>query len=84
MAGVLPPPAAWTVAALWTVLAGLAGLALPGLEWLRLALSAAAGLLVAEALLYRCRTRFGGVTGDVFGALCEASATAVLVLTALR
>ena len=38
----------------------------------------------AELLLRRCRRRFGGVTGDVFGALCgDARATAALLVLAL-
>ncbi|CAM5461633.1 hypothetical protein SALBM217S_03583 [Streptomyces griseoloalbus] len=42
-------------------------------------LSAAA----AELLLRHCVRRFGGVTGDVFGALTETAATTVLVVAAL-
>jgi len=84
VAEVLVPRTAWTAAAVCTVLAAAVGLALPGLGWLHLAVAAAAGLLAAEALLARCRSRFGGVTGDVFGALGETAATAVLVLAALR
>ncbi|KIF03503.1 cobalamin synthase, partial [Streptomyces sp. RSD-27] len=42
-----------------------------------------AGLLAAELLLRRCVHRFDGVTGDVFGAVCEVAATAVLVVLAL-
>jgi len=37
----------------------------------------------SEALLRRCRRRFGGVTGDVFGALSETAATTLLVLVTL-
>ncbi|KOU67077.1 cobalamin synthase [Streptomyces sp. WM4235] len=40
-------------------------------------------LPVAELLLRRCVSRFDGVTGDVFGALSEVSATVVLVVLAL-
>lgn len=45
--------------------------------------SAAAALLAAgaaEMLLRRCRTRFGGITGDVLGACIEVSATVMLVV----
>ncbi|MDI3387212.1 adenosylcobinamide-GDP ribazoletransferase [Streptomyces sp. B-S-A8] len=37
----------------------------------------------AELLLRRCVRRFGGVTGDVFGALAETAATAALVVLVL-
>ncbi|MBZ4324450.1 adenosylcobinamide-GDP ribazoletransferase, partial [Streptomyces huiliensis] len=37
----------------------------------------------AELLLYHCRRRFGGVTGDVFGALAETAATTAVIVTAL-
>ncbi|MGW5346650.1 adenosylcobinamide-GDP ribazoletransferase [Streptomyces sp. NPDC004050] len=40
-------------------------------------------LTAAELLLRRCVHRFGGVTGDVFGALAEASAAAALIVLAL-
>ncbi|MBK3520697.1 adenosylcobinamide-GDP ribazoletransferase, partial [Streptomyces sp. MBT70] len=40
-------------------------------------------LAVAEPLLRRCVRRFGGVTGDVFGALAETAATAALVVLSL-
>ncbi|WP_374983440.1 adenosylcobinamide-GDP ribazoletransferase [Streptomyces fradiae] len=40
-------------------------------------------LAAAEALLRRCVRRFGGVTGDVFGAVAETAATAALVVLAL-
>ncbi|WP_314173002.1 adenosylcobinamide-GDP ribazoletransferase [Streptomyces winkii] len=40
------------------------------------------GLAAAELLLRHCRRRFGGVTGDVFGALAECAATVALVVLA--
>ncbi|WP_221362163.1 adenosylcobinamide-GDP ribazoletransferase, partial [Streptomyces beigongshangae] len=48
--------------------------------------SAAAVLLAcaaAQALLRHCTRRFGGVTGDVFGALEETAATTALVVFCL-
>jgi adenosylcobinamide-GDP ribazoletransferase len=63
------------------VLAGLAaggpGLALRGLA------ACAAGLLAGAWLQATARRRLGGMTGDVFGAILELSATAVLVAAAL-
>ncbi|MFC4497557.1 adenosylcobinamide-GDP ribazoletransferase [Streptomyces ovatisporus] len=41
------------------------------------------GLTAAELLLQHCRRRFGGVTGDVFGALSETATTAALLAFAL-
>ncbi|BBA96858.1 cobS putative cobalamin (5'-phosphate) synthase [Actinacidiphila reveromycinica] len=84
VAGVLSPRAAWTVAAGCAALAALAGSAFPGLTWLRFLVAAALAGAAAEALLHRCRTRFGGVTGDVFGALCETAATGALLVLSLR
>ncbi|MEU1127386.1 adenosylcobinamide-GDP ribazoletransferase, partial [Streptomyces sp. NPDC005899] len=43
-------------------------------------LAALAGLGAAWLLLRHCVRRFTGVTGDVFGALEETAATAVLVV----
>jgi adenosylcobinamide-GDP ribazoletransferase len=84
VAGVLSPRTAWTVAAGCAGLAALAGAGFPGLTWLRFLLAAALAATAAESLLRRCRTRFGGVTGDVFGALCETAATCALLVLSLR
>ncbi|MFI0236583.1 adenosylcobinamide-GDP ribazoletransferase [Streptomyces sp. NPDC016845] len=42
------------------------------------------GCGAAELLLRRCVRRFGGVTGDVFGAVAETAATATLVTLAVN
>jgi adenosylcobinamide-GDP ribazoletransferase len=76
VAGAVPRGTAWGVALACAALACAAG-------W-RGGVAVAAGLLCAEAVLRRCVRRFGGVTGDVFGALCEVSATAALTVLALR
>ncbi|MFE1956053.1 adenosylcobinamide-GDP ribazoletransferase [Streptomyces sp. NPDC059524] len=54
-----------------------AGVSLPG------AVAVVLGCGAAELLLRRCVRRFGGVTGDVFGALAEVAATAALIALAL-
>jgi adenosylcobinamide-GDP ribazoletransferase len=46
--------------------------------WVGLAV-AAAGLLAGSVLTWRCVRRFGGVTGDVFGAAIEVTLAAMLV-----
>ncbi|TFV90542.1 adenosylcobinamide-GDP ribazoletransferase [Blastococcus sp. CT_GayMR16] len=48
----------------------------------RLLGAAAAGLVAAELVYRRARTRLGGVTGDVMGAMGETATTAVLVVAA--
>ncbi|MFD7610223.1 adenosylcobinamide-GDP ribazoletransferase [Streptomyces sp. NPDC059828] len=67
--------------------AGLSAGALSGAPapWYTAATVAAAlliALLTAELLLRHCVRRFGGVTGDVFGAVEETAATAALVALA--
>lgn len=52
-----------------------------GWPWWRGLVIAGAGLLVGAALTYRCVRRFGGVTGDVFGAAIELT-LATMLLTA--
>ncbi|MCM2418924.1 adenosylcobinamide-GDP ribazoletransferase [Streptomyces sp. RKAG293] len=83
VAGAVPPrtpalvmPATLAVAAAAGALFGLS----PALHF---ALAALLALTTAELLLRHCRTRFGGITGDVFGALSETAATAVLVVLTL-
>ena len=61
------------------VLVALAGSAVLG--WLG-PLAVACGLLAGEGLLRRCVRRFGGVTGDVLGAVCEVAVATVLVVLA--
>ncbi|SDN68964.1 cobalamin-5'-phosphate synthase [Actinacidiphila guanduensis] len=84
VAEVLPPATAWTVAAACTAAAAAAGTCFGGLTWLRCTLAALTALTCAEALLRRCRRRLSGVTGDVFGALCETAATAALLVLSTR
>lgn len=84
VAGAVPASAAWVTAAGIAALGAAAGAPFGGLTAVRGLVAVAAGLLCGEGLLRRCRRRFGGVTGDVFGAVCEAGVTAALVVLALR
>ncbi|MFH7595283.1 adenosylcobinamide-GDP ribazoletransferase [Streptomyces racemochromogenes] len=83
VAGVVPPGAAAAVAALVLAAAALAALPAGPAAAARHAAAVLAGLLAAELLLRRCVRRFDGVTGDVFGAVCETAATSALVVLAL-
>ncbi|MFF1460708.1 adenosylcobinamide-GDP ribazoletransferase [Streptomyces sp. NPDC058330] len=83
VAGTVPPGAAAAVAALVVAGCAAAGTATGGYGPVRYALAALAGLAAAQLLLRHCVRRFGGVTGDVFGALEETAATAVLVVLVL-
>ncbi|WP_405402872.1 adenosylcobinamide-GDP ribazoletransferase [Streptomyces sp. NBC_01104] len=78
-------PAAGAAVAALVVVAGCAGAGalFGGYGALRYALAALAALAVAQGLLRHCVRRFGGVTGDVFGALAETAATVTLVGLAL-
>ncbi|MGW3007136.1 adenosylcobinamide-GDP ribazoletransferase [Streptomyces sp. NPDC001155] len=83
LAGVVPAPGAPAVAAAVTLGAAVWGAALGPYGALRAAAAVLLSLAAAELLLRRCVRRFGGVTGDVFGALAETAATASLIVLAL-
>lgn len=86
VAGTLAGRTAWWLAGA-VVLAGAVLGVLPAAgpyAAVRTGLATAAALVAAEVLLRRCRARLGGVTGDVFGALCETAATTALVVLGLR
>jgi cobalamin 5'-phosphate synthase/cobalamin synthase len=72
--------AGWAVVLVVLVLAGAA--ADPQLT-LRLLVSAAVGVLAAELVHRRARSRLGGVTGDVMGAMGETATTATLLVAAV-
>jgi adenosylcobinamide-GDP ribazoletransferase len=77
-AGTVARPVAvltWVVVA--AVCAGVAEWA--GIDWWHGLVVAAAGLVVGAVLTWRCVQRFGGVTGDVFGASIEVTLAAMLV-----
>ncbi|WP_443071294.1 adenosylcobinamide-GDP ribazoletransferase [Streptomyces sp. NBC_01465] len=82
VAGVVPVRSALTVAALAMAACAGAGLTFGPYSAIQHALAALAGLAAAQLLLRHCLKRFGGVTGDVFGALAETAATATLVVLA--
>ncbi|WP_443074844.1 adenosylcobinamide-GDP ribazoletransferase [Streptomyces sp. NBC_01431] len=83
VAGTVAARRAFTVAALVTAAAAASGLLLGPRSALHCAIAVPAGLAVAQVLLRRCVRRFGGVTGDVFGAVAETAATVTLVALAL-
>lgn len=70
--------------AVWVGVAVVLGLvgAWAGVGWWRGPVAAALALVVVALLLRRTVSRFGGVTGDVFGAAIEISLAALLVALA--
>ncbi|MFF0448397.1 adenosylcobinamide-GDP ribazoletransferase [Streptomyces sp. NPDC004609] len=83
VAEAVPRPAAVALAALVTAVCAGAGALSGGYGALHQALAVLAALAAAQLLLRHCVRRFGGVTGDVFGALAETAATAALVVLVL-
>ncbi|MHC5908031.1 adenosylcobinamide-GDP ribazoletransferase [Streptomyces sp. S6] len=80
VAGVVPVRWAWGVGGAVVMCAGVVGwpagaaLAVPAVVL---------GVCAAELLLRRCRERFGGVTGDVFGGVAEVAGVVSLVVLAV-
>jgi adenosylcobinamide-GDP ribazoletransferase len=83
VAGVVPVRAALGTAAAVTVAAAAAGAALGPAGAVRAAAAVLLALAAAELTLRHCLRRFGGITGDVFGALAETAATTALVVLVL-
>ncbi|MEU6170581.1 adenosylcobinamide-GDP ribazoletransferase [Streptantibioticus parmotrematis] len=83
VADAVPRNAAATVTALVVVVAGALGATLSPGAAVHQAVAVLLGLTAAHLLCRRCVSRLGGVTGDVFGALCETAVTAALLALAL-
>ncbi|MFF8902070.1 adenosylcobinamide-GDP ribazoletransferase [Streptomyces lydicus] len=83
VAGTVPVPAAALCAGLVAAGCAAAGAAFGAYGALHAGLAALLGLGTGELLLGHCRRRFGGVTGDVFGALAETAGLAALVVLTL-
>ncbi|MEV7995732.1 adenosylcobinamide-GDP ribazoletransferase [Streptomyces sp. NPDC086077] len=83
VAGVVPVRGAVGVALAVTGAAAAGGALLGTYGIVRAALAVVASAAVAEVLLRHCVRRFGGVTGDVFGALSETAATTALLVLVL-
>ncbi|MGJ5750985.1 cobalamin-5'-phosphate synthase [Streptomyces puniciscabiei] len=83
VAGVVPVPGALAVTAALTIGSAAWGTALGPYDAVRTAAAVLLSLAVADLLLRRCVRRFGGVTGDVFGALAETAATSALIVLSL-
>jgi adenosylcobinamide-GDP ribazoletransferase len=73
------PP--WAVACIWLVGAALLAVAAhaAGLDWWRGPVAAAVALVAVAVVVSRAVRRFGGVTGDVFGACVEVALATLLV-----
>jgi adenosylcobinamide-GDP ribazoletransferase len=75
----------WPKAAAYTVvLAGaIVAIGIPTHTYLPLLLAAGVGLLASGLVMVHIVRRLGGITGDVFGALIEATTAVVLVVAAI-
>nr|WP_296076718.1 adenosylcobinamide-GDP ribazoletransferase [uncultured Actinoplanes sp.] len=80
VAQTVPVPVAAVVA---VVVTAAAIVAVPGRAWQGPA-AVAASVLVVLALARHAVGRFGGITGDVLGAVTEAGTTVALVVLSLR
>lgn len=83
VAGTVPRGAALLAAALVTAVAAIAAAPWGTYEIVQYAAAVVLAVCAAELLLRHCVRRFGGITGDVFGALAETAATTALVVLAL-
>ncbi|KAK1178602.1 adenosylcobinamide-GDP ribazoletransferase [Streptomyces sp. NBS 14/10] len=83
VAGSVPTGPALGAAAVSLVVCAVGGAAFGAYGAVHHALAVLAALGAAELLLRHCRRRFGGITGDVFGALAETATTTALIATAL-
>ncbi|MCH0555618.1 adenosylcobinamide-GDP ribazoletransferase [Streptomyces sp. MUM 16J] len=83
VAGVVPVPGVLAVTAAFTLSAAAWGPLFDPYGSLRVTAAVLLSLATSELLLRRCVSRFGGVTGDVFGALAETAATTALVVLSL-
>ncbi|GGT25248.1 adenosylcobinamide-GDP ribazoletransferase [Streptomyces purpureus] len=83
VAGTVPQPHALAATALVIALCGAAGALFDPYAAVLHALAAVAATAAAMVLLRHCVRRFGGVTGDVFGAVEETAATTALVALTL-
>ncbi|WP_107058601.1 adenosylcobinamide-GDP ribazoletransferase [Streptomyces rimosus] len=83
VAGTVPLRWAVTAGATVTVLAAATGALHGAYEALHAGAAALIALATGEATLRRCRHRFGGITGDVFGAIAETTGVAAVVVLAV-
>lgn len=78
VAGTQPP---W-LAAVWALVLGAGGAV--ALGWVRALVGVAAAAVVVVVATAHARRRLGGVSGDVFGAVCEVAVTVALVAFSLH
>ncbi|MFH8615846.1 adenosylcobinamide-GDP ribazoletransferase [Streptomyces sp. NPDC017979] len=83
VAGVVRVRVALALVLLVAAAAAAVALGFGPVDAVRHAVAVLAGLVASEALLRHCVRRFGGVTGDVFGALAETAPTTTLVILTL-